>query len=134
MATSAQALLANAAAAAEPAEEEEPPASSRKTLAEQHLDDIASGKKVIDPDAKPKEREVFNMAKRVEAGDEVEIDRERLKKALAEEKKRKAMGEDEAWQQTKKSKMDVTQEELEAYRLSRQTFDDPMANYKDEDE
>ena len=66
--------------------------------------------------------------------EEVDIDREKLKKALAEEKKRKAMGEDEAWQQTKKSKTDVTQEELEAYRLSRQAFDDPMANYKDPEE
>jgi pre-mRNA-processing factor SLU7 len=134
MATSAQALLANAAASLEVAEEEAPPASARKTLAEQHMEDIASGKKVIDPNAKPKEREVLNMAKRVDAGDDVEIDKERLRKALAEEKKRKAMGEDEAWQQTKKSKMDVTQEELEAYRLSRQAFDDPMANYKDENE
>jgi len=133
MATSAQALLAGSAAPEE-VEEEEPPASSRKTLAEQHLEDIASGKKVIDPKGKTRERELPNMAKRVDAGDEVEIDKERLKKALAEEKKRKAMGEDEAWQQTKKSKMDVTQEELEAYRLSRQAFDDPMANYKDEED
>lgn len=42
------------------------------------------------------------------------------------------MDEEEAWQHTKKSKTDVTQEEMEAYRLSRQAFEDPMANYKDE--
>ena len=64
----------------------------------------------------------------------VEIDKARLRQALEEERKRKNMDEDEAWQQTKKAKADVTQEELEAYRLSRQAFDDPMANYKDEEE
>jgi len=136
MATSAAALLAGNAGI-DTAEEEQPPASSsrenQKTLAEQHLEDIASGKKVVDNEP-AKKRETFNMAKRVEAGDEVEIDKERLRKAVAEEKKRKAMGEDEAWQQTKKSKMDVTQEELEAYRLSRQGYEDPMANYRDEEE
>jgi len=67
-------------------------------------------------------------------GDEVDIDRTRLKKALDEEKKRKGMDEDEAWSKSKKGKTEVTQEELEAYRLSRAAYDDPMANYKDTDE
>ena len=81
----------------------------------------------------------------------MEIDKSRLKAALEAEKKRKKMGEDEAWQSTKKSKSDVTQEELgelirctwasqtltlsaEAYRLSRRAFEDPMANYQDPEE
>lgn len=110
---------------------EEAESSSRKSLADQHLDDIANGKA---SKAKGKEAEL-NYAKRVDASEAVDLDRDRLRRALAEEKKRKQMGDDEAWQNTKKSKTDVTQEELEAYRLSRQNYDDPMANYKDpEDE
>lgn len=42
----------------------------------------------------------------------MELDRDRLKRALAEERKRKDMGEDEAWAKSKKAKTDVTQEEL----------------------
>jgi len=71
---------------------------------------------------------------RVGEGEDIELDKKRLRKALDEEKKRKAMGEDEAWMQTKKSKTDVTQEEMEAYRLTRQAYEDPMANYKDPEE
>lgn len=63
-----------------------------------------------------------------------DLDRQRLKRAMDEEKKRKAMGEDEAWQHTKKRKTDVTEEDMEAYRLSKQAYDDPMANYKDPEE
>lgn len=51
-------------------------------------------------------------AKRNAENEEVELDKQRLRKALDAEKKRKAMGEDEAWQATKKGKTDVTQEEL----------------------
>jgi hypothetical protein len=76
-----------------------------KTLAEQHLDNLASGK------TSKTHREQVNLAKRG-GGEEVEIDKSRLKKALDEERKRKGMGDDEAWQQTKKGKTDVTQEEL----------------------
>ncbi|KAK8858578.1 pre-mRNA-splicing factor SLU7 [Kwoniella newhampshirensis] len=110
---------------------EETAEAERKSLAEQHLEDIASGK----ISKKGKERELPTYGKRAEDGDEIDLDKSRLKKALEEEKKRKKMGEDEAWQQTKKSKTtDVSQEELEAYRLSRSAFDDPMANYKDPEE
>lgn len=84
--------------------------------------------------AKGKEREPANLAKRADANEAVDLDKERLRRALAEERKRKQMNEDEAWQSTKKSKADVTQEELEAYRLSRSTYEDPMANYKDPEE
>ncbi|WWD18470.1 pre-mRNA-splicing factor SLU7 [Kwoniella shandongensis] len=112
---------------------EEAAEAERKTLAEQHLEDIAAGK--ISKKGKERERELPTYGKRAEDGDEIDLDKSRLKKALEEEKKRKKMGEDEAWQQSKKSKTtDVSQEELEAYRLSRSAFDDPMANYKDPEE
>ncbi|EIW66761.1 hypothetical protein TREMEDRAFT_34550, partial [Tremella mesenterica DSM 1558] len=68
---------------------------------------------------------------RIEDGEEVELDKGRLKKAIEEEKRRKGLGEEEAWKDSKKKTTEVSQEELEAYRLSRQAYDDPMANYKD---
>lgn len=74
------------------------------------------------------------QAKRLEDGETPDLDKIRLKKALEKEKKRKAMDEEAAWQATKKGKVDVTQEDVEAYRLSKQAFDDPMANYKDPEE
>ncbi|ORX40071.1 putative mRNA processing-related protein [Kockovaella imperatae] len=98
-----------------------------KTLVEEHAEASTSR-----PNGKSKE--LPNYAKRVDVNEEVAIDQAALKKALDEEKKRKKMGDDEAWQNTKKSKTDVTQEELEAYRLSRSTYEDPMANYQDTEE
>nr|XP_019045664.1 pre-mRNA-splicing factor SLU7 [Kwoniella bestiolae CBS 10118]OCF24594.1 pre-mRNA-splicing factor SLU7 [Kwoniella bestiolae CBS 10118] len=108
--SSVSALLESSARVREIEEKAE---KERKSLAEQHREDIASGKT-----SKGKEREV-------------DLDREKLKKALEHEKKRKGLNESEAWEQNKKSKTDVTQEEMEAYRLSRQGYEDPMANYKD---
>ncbi len=85
--------------------EEEEDAQESKSLAVQYQEDLASGKR-------KGERVLPNLAKRTEDGEDVELDKARLKRALDEEKKRKKMGEDEAWIQTKKSKTDVTQEEL----------------------
>ncbi|KAJ7497464.1 Pre-mRNA splicing Prp18-interacting factor-domain-containing protein [Mycena latifolia] len=75
--------------------------------------------------------------KRVGEGD-VRLDEERLSRALNEEKKRKARGEYDDDRLGKKRKNaggshDVTEEELEAYRMSRRITEDPMANYVDED-
>ncbi|KAJ6587085.1 Pre-mRNA splicing Prp18-interacting factor-domain-containing protein [Mycena vulgaris] len=74
--------------------------------------------------------------KRVGEGD-VRLDEDRLSRALNEEKKRKARGEDDDDRLGKKRKNaggshDVTEEELEAYRMSRRITEDPMANYVDE--
>ncbi|KAJ7091220.1 Pre-mRNA splicing Prp18-interacting factor-domain-containing protein [Mycena epipterygia] len=74
--------------------------------------------------------------KRVGEGD-VRLDEDRLSRALNEEKKRKARGEDDDDRSGKKRKNaggshDVTEEELEAYRMSRRITEDPMANYVDE--
>lgn len=113
--------LANQATSAanllQAAEEPEAP----KSLAELHREKLASGK--------AKEEEPATTA-----DDANDFDKKRLRAALAEEKKRKALGEEDAWEATKRSKTEVSKEEMEAYRLSKQAFDDPMANYKDTEE
>jgi pre-mRNA-processing factor SLU7 len=118
-------------------EEDEPEAP--KSLVDMHREKLA---KAADADASNEppassSRSKAKLAKR--AGDDEEedldLDRSRLKKAVDAEKKRKNMTEEEAWQNTKKTKTtDVTQEEMEAYRISRQAFEDPMANYQDQDQ
>lgn len=120
-ASSAQALLD-----AKPEEEEAPV----KSLVELHRERMAKGEVAQDKGkAKAKESE---YAKYDDDPEAIALDKARLKTAIQAEKKRKALGEEEAWEASKKAKQDVTKEELEAYRLSRQAFDDPMANYKDE--
>ncbi|KAI9096231.1 Pre-mRNA splicing Prp18-interacting factor-domain-containing protein [Phlyctochytrium arcticum] len=75
----------------------------------------------------------------------VKIDKNKLKDALAEERKRKAQAhhddKDDERDMGKKAKYgsskeikEVTEEELEAYRLARSKGEDPMANYVDKDE
>ncbi|KAF8558005.1 hypothetical protein OG21DRAFT_1595630 [Imleria badia] len=74
--------------------------------------------------------------KRVGEGD-ISLDNDRLAEALSEEKKRKARGGDDIDRLSKKKKgleissHDVTEEELEAYRMNRRNTEDPMANYVD---
>lgn len=104
--SSASALIASSS---ERAQIEEAAEKERKSLAEQRLEDLASGKA-----KKGKERvlDLPQYGKRPEDGEDLDLDKGRLKNALKEEKKRKKMGEDEAWQQAKKGKTDVTQEEL----------------------
>lgn len=133
VASSAQALLSSAP-------EEEP--EEIKSLVEMHREKLA---KAADAKAKGEEEEDAGrrdkgkgkesaFARHGDDDDDVALDKARLKAAIAAERKRKALGEEEAWEASKKAKQDVTKEELEAYRLSRQTFDDPMANYKDPEE
>jgi pre-mRNA-processing factor SLU7 len=106
--------------------------AQQKSLADQHLDDMMSGKGK--ERAEPENAQQFSKGRVGEKVD-VALDKERLKAAIAAEKKRKNVAdEDEAWNQAKKSKTDVGEEELEAYRLTRASaFDDPMANYRDEE-
>ncbi|PPQ99430.1 hypothetical protein CVT24_005237 [Panaeolus cyanescens] len=74
--------------------------------------------------------------KRIGEGD-VKLDKDRLQKAIQEEKKRKkADAEEDRSSKKQKSGLDassheVTEEELEAYRMSRRITEDPMANYVD---
>ncbi|WWC70747.1 pre-mRNA-splicing factor SLU7 [Kwoniella pini CBS 10737] len=124
--SSVQALLESAAKvkAIEEAGEKE-----RKSLKDEHVENLlklnGKNKEKDGPIYGNRPDDMLNQDK------EIELNRDKLKKALAEEKKRKDLNENEAWEQNKKSKTDVSQEELEAYRLSRQGYDDPMANYKD---
>ncbi|OAX36446.1 hypothetical protein K503DRAFT_793403 [Rhizopogon vinicolor AM-OR11-026] len=74
--------------------------------------------------------------KRVGEGD-VSLDKDRLAEAISEEKKRKARGDKDDDRFSKKRKglqsgsHDVTEEEYEAYRITRRNAEDPMANYVD---
>jgi len=83
--------------------------------------------------------------KRLGEGD-LQLDQKRLNAALKEEKKRKGGdgdGDEEDWQRDKRRKYnsfagngstEVTEEELEAYRMARVgNSEDPMANYRDEE-
>ncbi|KDQ57836.1 hypothetical protein JAAARDRAFT_178355 [Jaapia argillacea MUCL 33604] len=73
---------------------------------------------------------------------EVKLDESRLAKAISEERKRKMMrgeddGDEDEGRGGKKKKAggtyEVTEEELEAYRMTRRMTEDPMANYVDTD-
>ncbi|KAG2043674.1 Pre-mRNA splicing Prp18-interacting factor-domain-containing protein [Suillus americanus] len=77
--------------------------------------------------------------KRVGEGD-VSLDKDRLAEAINEEKKRKTRGDKDDDRSSKKMKglqsgsHDVTEEELEAYRMTRRNAEDPMANYVDSED
>ncbi|KAJ3287412.1 mRNA splicing protein [Borealophlyctis nickersoniae] len=110
------------------------PAEPKKTLLQQHL--LKAGKSL--DKANEKDKKAKKRGERLGEGD-VELDKAKLAKALEAEKKRKAE-EDEAGLSRKKGKYfsneevkDVTEEELEAYRLVQRRADDPMANYVDDD-
>lgn len=124
--SSASSLLANAAAREQDRQER-----AQKSMAEQHLEKLAAGEA---PSGSASNAPVFSKQRIGESTDKVALDRAKLQAALDAERKRKALNEDDAWSGTKKSKTDVTEEEMEAYRLSRsENYDDPMANYKDEE-
>ncbi|KAJ6500145.1 Pre-mRNA splicing Prp18-interacting factor-domain-containing protein [Mycena vitilis] len=120
-ASSAQNLLATTSAAVK--------AEQARSLAE-----MASAR---DTSERSERTEQNFSKKRVGEGD-VRLDDDRLSRALQEEKKRKARGQEDEDRTGKKRKNaggshDVTEEELEAYRMSRRMTEDPMANYVDED-
>ncbi|KAH7929851.1 pre-mRNA-splicing factor SLU7 [Leucogyrophana mollusca] len=94
----------------------------------------------LEKDDKPRERVEQNYStKRVGEGD-VSLDKDRLAAAMSGEKKRKGRGGDGEDRFSKKKKglesggHDVTEEELEAYRLNRRNTEDPMANYVDNED
>ncbi|KAJ3568860.1 hypothetical protein NP233_g5432 [Leucocoprinus birnbaumii] len=76
--------------------------------------------------------------KRVGEGD-VQLDKDRLVQALSEEKKRKGRVEDDDRLGKRRKGVietgthEVTEEQLEAYRMTRRMAEDPMANYVDEE-
>ncbi|KAF6761268.1 pre-mRNA-splicing factor SLU7 [Ephemerocybe angulata] len=84
-----------------------------------------------------------NFSKQRVGEGEVVLDREKLDRALKDEKKRKVRAAyDDDERHSKKSKSgtvessthDVTEEQLEAYRMTRRMADDPMANYVDKED
>ncbi|KAI9350525.1 Pre-mRNA splicing Prp18-interacting factor-domain-containing protein [Zopfochytrium polystomum] len=105
-----------------------------KTLLEAHLvkasKDLAAGRALEEKKRKGK-------GERLGEGD-VEIDREKLKRALEEEDRRQKGvvhdDEDGGPLSKKKRTQTVTEEELEAYRMKKMGFEDPMANFKDDDQ
>ncbi|KAJ7346855.1 Pre-mRNA splicing Prp18-interacting factor-domain-containing protein [Mycena albidolilacea] len=118
-ASSAQNLLASTSASAHA----EPPRSLAET---------AGARDVL-------ERVEQNYSKKRVGEGDVRLDDERLSRALQEEKKRKARGEEDDDDRSGKKRKnaggshDVTEEEMEAYRMSRRMMEDPMANYVDEE-
>jgi len=68
---------------------------------------------------------------------QLKLSETRLAAALREEKKRKANGEEWSGTSGKRKKgedsHDVTEEQLEAYRMNRNRAEDPMANYLDKE-
>ncbi|CAG8685739.1 4928_t:CDS:2, partial [Acaulospora morrowiae] len=72
---------------------------------------------------------------------DIELDKKKLKKALENEDRRYKLNEPElddrkrpynnAFMSKNKIDSEVTEEELEAYRLKKQSYEDPMANYVD---
>ncbi|KAG2150544.1 Pre-mRNA splicing Prp18-interacting factor-domain-containing protein [Suillus clintonianus] len=104
---------------------------------------LASSKAQSEPSAQDNEArariEQNYSKKRVGEGD-VSLDKDRLAEAISEEKKRKARGDKDDDRYSKKAKglqsgsHDVTEEELEAYRMTRRNAEDPMANYVDSED
>ncbi|KAH9858728.1 Pre-mRNA splicing Prp18-interacting factor-domain-containing protein [Lenzites betulinus] len=84
-------------------------------------------------DRKKKAEELYSK-KRLGEG-ELALDRGKLAQALSEERKRKAGGgqdgEDMRAGKKQKGGYEVSEEELEAYRMNRRMTEDPMANYVD---
>lgn len=100
-----------------------------KSLLETHLEAGGKGKE------KAKAGDDPSFSKKRLGDVDVSLDKEKLQRAIAEEKKRKK-GELEDDGSDKKRRynggnLDVTEEELEAYRMQRSNYEDPMANYKD---
>ncbi|KAL1939799.1 hypothetical protein VTO73DRAFT_9499 [Trametes versicolor] len=81
-------------------------------------------------DRKKKAEELFSK-KRLGEGD-LALDKSKLAQAVTDERKRKAKGgEDDDRFGKKQKSYEVSEEELEAYRMNRRMTEDPMANYVD---
>ncbi|KAF4620584.1 hypothetical protein D9613_000417 [Agrocybe pediades] len=112
----------------------------------QHLLGTSSQKEQTSEEAstqnqeRPAEKIEQNYSKKRIGEGDVKLDQEKLAQAVLEEKKRKSKGklDDERSSKKQKSSLEsgsheVTEEELEAYRMSRRMTEDPMANYVDKD-
>ncbi|EPQ57288.1 hypothetical protein GLOTRDRAFT_137647 [Gloeophyllum trabeum ATCC 11539] len=125
-ASSAQTLLASSSSSSMP-----PPASTQP-LAESSSSTAAARE---EEDERKRRAERLFSKERVGEG-EVRLDREKLARAIQEERKRKTRGEEDDERAGKKKRpgaetAEVTEEQLEAYRMTRKMTEDPMANYVD---
>lgn len=115
-ASTAQDLLESAASSSRPADVDR----NDMSLADQHLETLRSG---ATGGTKGKERQRDDASSafsktRVGEGDDVAIDQARLKRARDDEKRRRELTDDEAWQRAKKSKTDVTEEDMGPFLVS----------------
>ncbi|KAG8894211.1 mRNA splicing protein, partial [Tulasnella sp. 403] len=121
-----------------------PPREDQKSLVDQHAEKIKTSGRGDDDNERVDQSLSFSKKRLGEEG--ARIDQEKLEKALKEEKKRKS-GKKEQWEdevnERKRRKFGgamgdggytVTEEEMEAYRMTRVAGDDPMANYVDDDD
>lgn len=100
--------------------------SAPKTLVDQHLESFKTGKATSAKEALP-------TKKRKGEGD-VEIDPKKLKQFLEGEKERRKADVKSLENKYNSNKVDdVTEEELEAFRMARRDADDPMARYLDDE-
>lgn len=102
-------------------------AAPRKTLVEAHLDGLKSGKK--------EEKKDQGLSKKRKGEGDVQLDSKKLKAYMEEEKARKKAGvaDLEGKYNSMKGGADVTEEELEAFRLQRRDADDPMNAFLEDD-
>ncbi|KAI8619365.1 Pre-mRNA splicing Prp18-interacting factor-domain-containing protein [Chytriomyces sp. MP71] len=117
--------------------------TAQKSLYESH---VLKAAKEMGKEEKKKQAKLGTGAARLGEG-EIDLDQNKLKKALEREEARKRREvEDEEEEAGKGKRMrkkynsleedaSITEEDLEAYRMARTAkYDDPMANYKDDDE
>ncbi|GBB93192.1 hypothetical protein RclHR1_02130005 [Rhizophagus clarus] len=116
--------------------------STKKTLVELHNENMKKSK------SKNTDEDVNKHLKRKDLGEgEIKLDSKKLKKALENEEKRHKLKNNEADIDDRKRpynsaymgknnymEAEVTEEDLEAYRLKKQSHEDPMANYVDDDD
>ncbi|KDN45168.1 hypothetical protein RSAG8_05083, partial [Rhizoctonia solani AG-8 WAC10335] len=100
-----------------------------KSLLETHLETAGKGKEKANIAEDP------SLSKKRLGEKDAALDKEKLQRAIAEEKKRKKGDVDDDGSDKRRKygggQQDVTEEELEAYRMHRSNYEDPMANYKD---
>ncbi|CAG8449152.1 7282_t:CDS:10 [Diversispora eburnea] len=112
----------------------------KKSLLDMHTEKIEKKKYNLNADNVSEDANKHLKRKNLGEGD-IQLDKKKLRKALEDEEKRnKSLPETDDrkrpynsayMNQKDKSNSEVTEEELEAYRLKKQSYEDPMRNYFD---
>ncbi|RIA90803.1 pre-mRNA-splicing factor SLU7 [Glomus cerebriforme] len=122
--------------------DKEDSSSIKKTLVELHNENMKKSK------SKNTDEDVNKHLKRKDLGEgEIKLDSKKLKKALEYEEKRYKLKNNEIEIDDRKrpynsaymgkntsTEAEITEEDLEAYRLKKQSYEDPMANYVDNED